>query len=143
MLFNSTKNCYNHVSFFFLRLPKVKKILVIENEAQSREMLLEFLELEGFEVIGAENGLLGIQRLQELPDIVICDIVMPELDGYGVLSYLRQNRNTATIAFIFLTATMTSEAERRYGLELGADEYLIKPCTAEDLLKAIAKVSKD
>ncbi|MHC5727996.1 MAG: response regulator [Nostoc sp.] len=142
-MFHSTQNRYNHLSFFFLRLPKVKKILVIENEAQSREMLLEFLEVEGFEVIGAENGLLGIQRLQESPDIVICDIVMPELDGYGVLSYLRQNPNTARIAFIFLTATMTSQAERRYGLELGADEYLLKPCTAEDLLKAIAKVSRD
>ncbi len=120
----------------------MKKILVIEDVAQSREMLLEFLELEGFEVIGAENALIGIQRLQELPDLVICDIVMPELDGYSVLCHLRQNPKTATISFIFLTATKTSEAERRYALELGADEYLIKPCTAEDLLRAIAKVSQ-
>ncbi len=120
----------------------MKKILVIEDEPQSRKMFLECLEAEGFDSIGAENGRVGIKKVQEnLPDLVICDIVMPELDGYGVLSILRQNLFTATIPFIFITGK-TTEAERCYGMELGADDYLTKPCTVEDLLKAIAKVLK-
>ena len=118
----------------------MKKILVIEDEAQSREMFLECLEAEGFDALGAENGFVGVQRAQEeLPDLVICDIRMPQLDGYGVLAQLRQNPRTAIIPFIFLTAK-TTQPERRYGMELGADDYLTKPCTAEDLLRAIAKV---
>lgn len=120
----------------------MKKILVIEDEPQSRKMFLECLEAEGFDSIGAENGRVGIKKVQEnLPDLVICDIVMPELDGYGVLTILRQNLFTATIPFIFITGN-TTEAERCYGMELGADDYLTKPCTVEDLLKAIAKVFK-
>ncbi|MBD1930041.1 response regulator [Trichocoleus sp. FACHB-90] len=118
----------------------MKKILVIEDEAQTRDIYLECLEAEGFYTISAENGFVGVQLTQEhLPDLVICDIMMPELDGYGVLSTLRQNPGTATIPVIFLTAK-TTEAERRYGMELGADDYLTKPCTAEDLLRAIANV---
>jgi CheY-like chemotaxis protein len=118
----------------------MKKILVIEDEAQTRYIFLECLQAEGFDAIGSENGLVGVQRAQEqLPDLVICDIMMPELDGYGVLAQLRQNSVTATMPFIFLTAK-TAEAERRKAIELGADDYLTKPCTVEDLLRAIAKV---
>jgi CheY-like chemotaxis protein len=118
----------------------MKKILVIEDEAQTRESFLECLEAEGFDAVGAENGRVGVQRAKEqLPDLVICDILMPELDGYGVLAQLRYNPVTAIIPFIFLTAK-TTEAERRYGIELGADDYLTKPCTAESLLRMIAKV---
>ena len=118
----------------------MKKILVIEDPAQTRKMFLECLEAEGFDAIGAENGLVGVQRAQQqLPDLVICDIMMPQLDGYRVLAQLRQNPVTAMISFIFLTVK-TAEAERRKGIELGADDYLTKPCTAEDLLRAIAKV---
>jgi CheY-like chemotaxis protein len=118
----------------------MKKILVIEDEVQTREIFLECLEAEGFDAIGAENGLVGVQWAKEqLPDLVICDIIMPELDGYGVLTTLRHDPVTAIIPFIFLTAK-TAEAERRYGIELGAKDYLTKPCTAEDLLRAITKV---
>ncbi|WP_414543907.1 response regulator [Nostoc sp. CCY0012] len=114
------------------------KILVIEDEAVSLEMLLDSLEAEGFDVIGAENGLVGVQQAQEhLPDLVICDILMPELDGYGVFSKLRQNRNMAMIPFIFLTAKI-HKAEVRLGMDLGADDYLTKPSTVEELLGAIA-----
>jgi len=114
------------------------KILVIEDEAQTRDIFLECLEAEGFYAIGAENGRVGIQRVQEqLPDLVICDIRMPELDGYGVLTTLRQNPVTAMIPFIFLTAK-TTKAELRQGMDLGADDYLTKPSTAEELLGAIA-----
>ncbi len=116
----------------------MKKILVIEDETQNRNLLLESLEAEGFYTIGAENGRVGVQRAQdELPDVVICDVMMPELDGYGVLTTLRQDPVTAIIPFIFLTAKVT-KAERRQGMKLGADDYIIKPSTIEELLGAIA-----
>lgn len=118
----------------------MKKILIIEDEAQTREIFLECLEAEGFNAISAENGIVGLQQAQtQLPDLVICDIMMPQLDGYSVLAQLRQNPITAKIPLIFVTAK-TSEAERCYAMELLADDYLTKPCTADDLLRAIAKV---
>ncbi|BDI19766.1 hypothetical protein ANSO36C_55680 [Nostoc cf. commune SO-36] len=114
------------------------KILVIEDEPESRDIFLDSLKAEGFEAIAAENGLVGIQQAQEhLPDLVLCDIMMPELDGYGVLNALRQNPLTATIPFIFLSAKST-KTEVRQGMNLGADDYLTKPSTVEDLLEAIA-----
>ncbi len=114
------------------------KVLVIEDEVESRNIFLECLEAEGFDTISAENGLVGVEKAQEhLPDLIICDVVMPQLDGYGVLSSLRQNRGTALIPFIFLTAKSTTD-EIRQGMKLGADDYLTKPTTAEELLGAIA-----
>ena len=111
---------------------------MIENSAQTRDLFIESLEDEGFYTIGAENGLVGVQRaIDELPDLVICDIVMPQLDGYGVLSRLRTDPVTAIIPFIFLTAKVT-KAEIRIGMELGADDYLTKPCTVEEVLGAIS-----
>lgn len=116
----------------------MKKILVIEDEARTRNLFVKCLEAEGFYTIGAENGLVGIQQAQEkLPDLVICDIVMPQLDGYGVLTALRQNPVTAIIPFIFLTAKVF-QADIRKGMELGADDYITKPCTVEELVRAIA-----
>ncbi|WP_392533415.1 response regulator transcription factor [Nostoc sp. C117] len=118
----------------------MKKILVIEDEAQTRDILVESLEAEGFDTICAENGRVGVKKAQEyLPDLVICDILMPELDGYGVLITLRQNFLTAKIPLIFLTAK-TTDVERCYGMNLGANAYVTKPCTVEALLAAIAKV---
>ncbi|MCC5668504.1 response regulator [Nostoc sp. CHAB 5784] len=114
------------------------KVLVIEDETQTRDIFLDSLEAEGFEAIGAKNGLVGVQKiLENFPDLVLCDIMMPELDGYGVLSTLRQNPATAMIPFIFLTAKAT-KAELRQGMNLGADDYLTKPSTVEELLAAIA-----
>jgi CheY-like chemotaxis protein len=119
----------------------MKKVLVIEDEPQTREILVESLEAEGFNVISAENGHIGINQVKEnLPDLVICDIMMPELDGYGVFTTLRQNPITANIPLIFLTAK-ASEAEQYYGIEIGANGYLNKPCTVEDLLRVITNVS--
>jgi YesN/AraC family two-component response regulator len=116
---------------------EMTKVLVIENEEQTREILLEFLEIEGFETIGAENGLVGVEKAHTyLPDIAICDIAMPKLDGYGVLKTLRQNLDTAIIPLIFLTGK-NSQQEQRKGMELGASDYLIKPFTPEELLGAI------
>ncbi|MBH8562856.1 response regulator [Nostoc sp. CENA67] len=114
-----------------------KKILVIEDDAVTRNLFLKGLQTKGFDVITAENGLVGIQQAQQyLPDLVICDIVMPKMDGYSVLATLRQNPLTAIIPFIFLTGSDT-RASIRKGMDLGADDYVTKPSTIEELLRAI------
>lgn len=116
----------------------MKKILVIEDSAQTRNFFLECLNAQGFYTIAAQNGLIGVQKIQqELPDLIICDIKMSQLDGYGVLTTLRQDPASANIPFIFVTAKVT-RADLRKGIELGADGYLTKPCTVDELLKAIA-----
>ncbi|NMG10083.1 DNA-binding response regulator [Brasilonema sp. UFV-L1] len=115
-----------------------KKILIIEDNAITRNIFLDGLEAEGFDTIGAENGSVGILKAQEcLPDLVICDIMMPDMDGFAVLSMLRQDPVTAIMPFIFLTGS-ASHASLRKGMELGADDYLTKPCTVQQLLRAIA-----
>ncbi|MEL6162916.1 MAG: response regulator [Cyanobacteria bacterium J06628_3] len=115
-----------------------KKILVIEDDARTRNMYLDGLESEGFEMISASNGSTGIQQaVSSLPDLVICDILMPDIDGFTVLNRLRQNPNTAIIPFIFLTGRGSQEDFRK-GMESGADDYISKPATVEQLLRAIA-----
>jgi YesN/AraC family two-component response regulator len=115
-----------------------KKILVIEDDATTRNLFLEGLQAEGFDTIGAQNGATGIQQAQEYsPDLIICDIIMPDMDGYAVLTALRQEPITAIIPFIFLSGSNTPEHVRK-GMELGADDYLTKPSTIEQLLRAIA-----
>jgi YesN/AraC family two-component response regulator len=115
-----------------------KKILVIEDDAITRNLYLKGLEAKGFDMIGADNGRVGIQQAQEYtPDLVICDITMPDIDGYNVLTTLRQDPVTAIIPFIFLTGS-SSKADVRKAMELGADDYLTKPSTLDELLRAIA-----
>ena len=115
----------------------MKKILVVEDEASLRKDIIEMLSYEGFDVIGAENGRVGItQAQQHLPDLIICDIMMPELNGYDVLAELRKESKTATIPFIFLTAR-TDKMDRRQGMEQGADDYLTKPFAIQELLRTI------
>ncbi|ERT08857.1 response regulator [Lyngbya aestuarii BL J] len=115
----------------------MSKILVIEDEFAIRDNIIELLEIEDFEVFSAENGRIGFQQASEhLPDLILCDVMMPDLDGYGVLSALRSNPTTATIPFIFLTAK-AEHTDIRQGMGLGADDYLTKPCTAEELLEAV------
>jgi CheY-like chemotaxis protein len=119
----------------------MNKILIIEDERETRDMFLEALTDEGFEAIGAENGRVGLQKTQEyLPDLIICDVTMPELNGYQVLTSLRQNQMTAAIPFIFLTAKI-DQCQQEKAMDLGADEYITKPCTVEQLLQAIAQFS--
>jgi DNA-binding response OmpR family regulator len=114
------------------------KVLVIEDDVQIRKTLTDLLELEGFKAIAAENGVAGVLMAQtEQPDLIMCDVVMPELDGYGVLKQLRQNDVTAIIPFIFLTAK-SEHVDVRQGMELGADDYLTKPFTSAELRRAIA-----
>jgi EAL domain-containing protein (putative c-di-GMP-specific phosphodiesterase class I)/DNA-binding NarL/FixJ family response regulator len=113
------------------------KILVIEDEESVRENLLELLEAEDFETIAAANGRIGVELARSLvPDLILCDMMMPELDGFGVLNTLRQDYITATIPFIFLTAK-SAKSDFRQGMDLGADDYLTKPFTRAELLSAI------
>ena len=114
-----------------------KKILVIEDEAETLENLVLMLEMEGFTAFSAPNGLLGIQTAKrELPDVIVCDVSMPEVDGYGVLEALRADKVTVSIPFIFLSAK-GDKKDLRAGMNLGADDYLTKPASAEELLAAI------
>lgn len=113
------------------------KILVIEDELFVRENIVELLEAEDFEVFSTENGILGILWAQEnIPDLVICDVMMPEINGYEVLAEMRELPMTSLTPFIFLTA-MADKGDIRQGMELGADDYLTKPFTREELLGAI------
>lgn len=115
----------------------MKKILVIEDDHAIRESLLELLEVEGFSVVGAENGRVGVELAQQhLPDLILCDVTMPQLDGYAVLATLRQQTATAAIPFIFLTAR-GAKTDFRQGMALGADDFLAKPCSVNELLTAI------
>jgi EAL domain-containing protein (putative c-di-GMP-specific phosphodiesterase class I)/CheY-like chemotaxis protein len=119
------------------------KILVIEDELAVRENLLELLEAENFETIEAENGKIGIEKaIYETPDLILCDLMMPEIDGYGVLTSIRSEPTTATIPFIFLTAK-SAKGDFRQGMDLGADDYITKPFTRAELLSAIiSRLSK-
>ncbi|MEG4965886.1 EAL domain-containing response regulator [Microcoleus sp. B6-A1] len=116
----------------------MKKILVIEDEQVIRENILKLLKAEGFDVTGAENGSQGLYAaVSNVPDVIICDVMMPELDGYGVLVALRSNPVTATVPFVFLTGK-ADRSEMRQGMELGADDYLTKPFTKAELVGAIS-----
>ena len=113
------------------------KILVIEDEPEMRRNLLMILRLEKYEVLGAENGRVGVELAKrEKPDLILCDVMMPELDGRGVLEALRANESTVTIPFIFLTAK-GEKNDVRSGMNLGADDYLTKPVAKADLLETI------
>ena len=115
----------------------MKTILLIEDHELIRENTAELLELAGYAVLTAENGQLGVaQALATKPDLVVCDIMMPVLDGYGVLQIFNQNAQLAGVPFIFLTAK-TERSDLRRGMELGADDYLTKPFDRAELLSAI------
>ena len=115
----------------------MKKILLIEDDKALRENTEELLELSGYSVVTAANGKIGIATAKEkLPDLIVCDIMMPEVDGYGVLQYLSSDENTKHIPFIFLSAK-TEHKEIRKGMDLGADDYLTKPFEEEDLMSAV------
>lgn len=114
-----------------------KRILLIEDNYEIRENTGEILALAGYEVTLAENGKLGVDAANRVvPDLIICDIMMPELDGYGVLHVLSKRPETASIPFIFLSAK-AERSEIRKGMELGADDYLTKPFDETELLNAI------
>ena len=116
---------------------KMKKILVIEDNKDVRENTADILELANYNVFAAENGKVGVEIAKQLnPDVILCDIMMPELDGYQVLEVLSKTPKTATIPFIFLTAK-AEKSDMRKGMNLGADDYLTKPFNEKELLEAV------
>ncbi|MEP7264161.1 MAG: response regulator [Bacteroidota bacterium] len=113
------------------------RILLIEDNADMRENTAEILELANYEVTTAPNGKIGVDAaIKEKPDLIICDIMMPELDGYGVLYMLGKNSSTASIPFIFLSAK-AEKSDMRKGMNMGADDYLTKPFDEMELLQAV------
>jgi DNA-binding response OmpR family regulator len=115
----------------------MKRILLIEDNKDVRENTAEILDLAKYHVITAENGKMGVDlAMKEKPDLIICDIMMPLLDGYGVLHLLSKQPDTAAIPFIFLTAK-TERSDIRKGMEMGADDYLTKPFDDIELLNAV------
>ncbi len=114
-----------------------KTILVIDDNTDIRENTAEILELAGYKTYTAENGKQGVEiAVREKPSVIVCDIMMPELDGYGVLHLLRKNPDTQNIPFIFLTAK-TERGDFRKGMEMGADDYITKPFEDIELLNAV------
>jgi DNA-binding response OmpR family regulator len=115
----------------------MKRLLVIDDEQELLEEISEWLQYEGYQVFTAASGQEGIHiALNTLPDLILCDIMMDDMDGYRVLLELRTHAETALTPFIFLTA-LSKRQDVRYGMELGADDYLTKPFTQSELLKAI------
>lgn len=117
----------------------MQKVLIIDDEAPLRGNIARLLKAEGYSVLEANNSLDGVDiACKEMPDLIICDITMPELDGFGTLFSLRENATTAQIPFIFLTAS-TQTYDRKWGLELGASDFLTKPFSLNELLAAAKK----
>ena len=115
-----------------------KKILIIEDNEDIRENLAEILDLAGYDTHTAENGKIGVEMAEKtLPDLILCDVMMPVLDGFGVLNILHKKNQTADIPFIFLTAK-SEKADFRYGMNLGADDYITKPFETNELLQVVA-----
>ena len=115
----------------------MKKILIVEDQASMRKNIAFILEMEGFKTCLAANGREGIEMARkEKPDLVLCDVMMPELDGFGVLQELRKDSAFATTPFIFLSAKIDHQ-DIRSGMNLGADDYLTKPVVHEDLMAAV------
>jgi DNA-binding NarL/FixJ family response regulator len=112
-------------------------ILIIEDDEQTRENLQTILQMEGYRALSASDGLEGLEVAgRERPDLILCDVMMPGLDGHGVLRKLRDQPETAAIPFIFLTAR-GERKDLRKGMELGADDYLTKPASVDELLRAV------
>ncbi|WP_407429454.1 response regulator [Arcticibacter sp.] len=115
----------------------MRKILLIEDDDELSENLSEILQLSGYQVIRASNGKEGVEKaLKERPDLILCDVVMPNLDGYSVLHILSRHPETFSTPFIFLTGRL-DEADVRKGMGMGADDYLLKPFDEKDLLNTI------
>jgi DNA-binding response OmpR family regulator len=117
----------------------METILLIEDTTEILENFTEYLEIEGYKVLGASNGKKGVELAREfIPDLIICDVLMPEMDGHEVLHLLLETSKTHDIPFIFSTS-MSEKVERKEALALGADDYIIKPFDMDVLLKTIEK----
>ncbi|MCF8179328.1 MAG: response regulator [Sulfuritalea sp.] len=114
-------------------------VMIIEDEVAIRDNLRRFLQIEGYAVVEAENGQQGLDKIRAcLPDLILCDVMMPELDGFSLLKMLRADPHTAAVPFVFLTASAEKE-NLQLGQELGADEYVTKPFNLMDLAALIRR----
>lgn len=114
-----------------------KRILIIEDNEEVRDNLEDILQLSGYETDSAPNGKIGIEKaLSNPPDLILCDVMMPELDGFGTLSILSRKPATADVPFIFLTA-MAEKSDRRRGMLMGAEDYITKPFYKDELLQVV------
>lgn len=114
-----------------------KKILIIEDTDSLRTSIAEVLQLEGFEVIQTADGFEGVNlAIEHLPDLILCDILMPGISGYDVLERIKQHPPLATVPLVFITA-LSDRTNVRKGMDMGADDYLVKPFTIEELLSAV------
>ena len=121
----------------------MKKILIVEDESFIRDNLIELLEMEDFDAIGAENGKIGLELAKEYqPNLILCDVMMPELDGYGVFDAIRGNPLTANIPFLFLTASADTGNVQKIK-DLGMTEYILKPFNVESFLVTIRNYLTD
>lgn len=115
------------------------KVLVVDDEKNIRENIVEILELNGYEVLSAENGKQGVEVFYEFkPDFVLCDIMMPELDGYGFLEKIKSDENNKDIPIVFLSAKAEKE-EHDYALSKGANDYMMKPFKISDLINMLQR----
>jgi two-component system, sensor histidine kinase and response regulator len=121
----------------------MSSVLIVDDNRHIRTQINLVLKLEGYETVEAENGIQAVSMAKELrPDLIVCDIIMPEMDGYGVLERLRGNGETADTPFLFLSAK-ADKSDVREGMNLGADDYLVKPFSAQELVQAIsARISR-
>ena len=114
-----------------------KRILVIEDDPAVRGLIVDTIRLKGWQPLEASDGEMGVRTAEtELPDLILCDIQMPKMDGYGVLHCLRENKLTAALPFIFLSG-LGEKPKVRKGMESGADDYIVKPFTVQELIGAI------
>jgi CheY-like chemotaxis protein len=117
----------------------MKTLLLIEDNLDIRENITEMLELEGYSVIVAVDGGMGYQlAVEEIPDIILCDIMMPVMNGYEVLKHMKNNSSTAHIPFIFISAS-TEKKDIQIGIDMGASAYIRKPFEMEELFDVVAK----
>jgi len=121
----------------------MRKILVIEDDENIRESLVELLEMKTFQLLSAENGEAGLDlAIRENPDLIICDVMMPGLDGYGVVDRVRKNSELAKVPFVFLSAK-AMEQDVQKGMQLGANMYLTKPFRAQELYSVVDRLLDD
>src|SRR5664279_1047227 len=115
------------------------RILIIEDDSSTRKLMAQVFRFEGFETLEAANGKLGVtSAINSVPDLIVCDIMMPELDGFGVLQALRDDPRTTMMPFIFLTALVASH-DCRHGMEEGADDYITKPYNPAALVDSVRR----
>ncbi|MBO6517990.1 MAG: response regulator [Bacteroidia bacterium] len=113
------------------------KVLIIDDEAGIRESIADILTVSGYSVLQAKSGKMGLEMAsREMPDLVLCDIMMPEMDGFEFLTYLKANQTTRLIPLVFLTAKAERQAQRK-GMNLGADDYLLKPFSVDEVLHVV------